>query len=69
VALTKGKVVSGVPEFAAHFANNVFAFENEQNLKAFVESPRNYLQTAPAMPADFRVLLVGCHGAGVHSQA
>lgn len=69
VALTKGKVVMGVPEFAAHFANNVFTFENENNLKDFVRSPRQYLQSAPAMPADYRVLLVGPAGSGVHSQA
>ncbi len=59
----------GVPEFSAHFANNVFAFENESNLKDFIKSPRDYLQTVPAMPADFRVLLVGPAGSGVHSQA
>lgn len=57
----------GVPEFAANYANNVFTFENENNLKVFLRSPRDYLQTAPSMPADFRVLLVGPAGSGVHS--
>jgi hypothetical protein len=36
VALAQGKVVPGNPEYAAHFANNVFCFETEANLKLFV---------------------------------
>jgi hypothetical protein len=58
-----------VPEFAAHFANNVFVFENEANLKAFLKSPRNFLSSAPSMPADYRILILGPRGAGVRTQA
>lgn len=31
VALLNGRVVPGVGDFAAHYANNVFVFENEEN--------------------------------------
>lgn len=69
VALSQSKVVPGVPDFSAHYANNVFVFENEANQKAFLTSPRHYLATAPTMPADFRVMILGPKGAGVKSQA
>jgi len=69
VALSQGKVVPGNPELSAHYANNVFVFENEANQKLFCQSPRDYLFGEPAMPDDFRVLMVGPHGAGVRSQA
>jgi len=32
-------------------------------------SPRDYLSGPPAMPSDYRVLLLGPRGAGVRSQA
>ena len=35
VALTQGKVIAGLPEFAVCYANNMFIFENEDNMKAF----------------------------------
>lgn len=50
VALFKGKVMPGLPEFAAHYANNVFVFNSEENLKAFVKEPRVYLGDQPQMP-------------------
>ena len=65
VALSKGKVQPGSPEFAAHYANNVFVFSSEENLKEFVKEPRAYLKSAPKMPADFRILMLGPTGAGV----
>jgi hypothetical protein len=54
-----------LPEFAAHYANNVFVFASEENLKAFVKEPRVYLGTPPEMPPDFRILMLGPNGAGV----
>jgi len=44
VALKEGQVVFGVPEFACHYANNVFVFLTEDNLKKFVSNPRQYLR-------------------------
>ena len=38
-------------------------------MKAFEAEPRKYLQQAPAMPDDYRVLILGPKGAGVKSQA
>ena len=37
VSLKRGNVEQGLPEFAAHFGNNVFVFQNEENLKEFVK--------------------------------
>ena len=39
VALTKNQVEQGSPEWSAHYANNVFSFVDEENLKEFVASP------------------------------
>jgi hypothetical protein len=36
VALFNGKVMAGVPENAAAYANNMFAFATEENMKAFI---------------------------------
>ena len=69
VALSKGQVEQGSPEFAAHFANNVFVFQNEENLKAFVKEPRTYISEAPKMPEGFRLMMFGPRGIGVKSQA
>lgn len=69
VALKSGRVIPGVGDFAAHYANNVFVFENEENQKAFISEPRKYLQSAPKMPDDYRVMILGPKGAGVRSQA
>ena len=69
VALFNGKVVQGVPDFACHYANNVFVFETEENMKEFISNPRRYLKSAPHMPPDFRVMLLGPRGAGVRTQA
>ncbi len=33
VELQYGKVVVGVPEFTCHFANNVFVFKDEANMR------------------------------------
>ena len=65
VSLKNGKVEQGTPEFAAHFGNNVFVFQNEENLKAFIEQPRIYINKAPEMPPDFRLLMLGPRGIGV----
>ena len=35
VALFNGQVLKGVPEFAVEYANNVFVFVDEKNMKAF----------------------------------
>ena len=69
VALVNGKVEEGTSEFAATFANNVFLFENEENRNAFVKSPIEYISEEPQMPADFRLMMVGPRGIGVHTQA
>ena len=37
VALSKGQVEQGSAEFAAHFGNNVFVFQSEENRDAFVK--------------------------------
>jgi len=54
-----------VPEFAAHFGNNVFVFQNEDNLKAFVKEPRVYISKPPQMPRNFRLAVLGPRGIGV----
>lgn len=57
----------GVPEFAAHFGNNVFVFQNEDNLKAFVKQPRYYIDQPPEMPPNFRLMMMGPRGIGVRT--
>lgn len=69
VALKRGQVEAGLPEFAAHFGNNVFVFQNEENLKEFVKQPRFYIEEAPEMPKNFRLLMTGPRGIGVRTQA
>lgn len=69
VSLKRGQVEQGVPEFAAHFGNNVFVFQNEENLKEFVKQPRFYISKAPQMPPNFRLAMMGPRGIGVKSQA
>ena len=69
VSLKRGQVEVGLPEFAAHFGNNVFVFQTEENLKEFVKQPRFYIGTAPEMPKDFRLLMAGPRGIGCRTQA
>ena len=69
VELLRGKVEEGLPEFACHYANNVFVFTTEENLNEFAKDPKKYLSKAPEMPEDFRILLLGPRGSGVHTQA
>lgn len=69
VALKNGRVAPGSGDYAAFYANNVFVFESEDNLKKFVSEPRKYLASAPAMPPTYNILLHGPRGAGVRSQA
>ena len=69
VALKRGQVEAGLPEFAAHFGNNVFVFQTEDNLKEFVKQPRFYIDTAPEMPPNFRLLMMGPRGIGTRTQA
>lgn len=69
MSLKRGQVEQGVPEFAAHFGNNVFVFQNEENLKEFVKQPRFYINKAPQMPPNFRLAMMGPRGIGVKSQA
>jgi len=56
-----------VPEFAADYGKNVFVFQNEENLKEFVKQPRFYLENAPEMPPNFRLLMMGPRGIGVRT--
>ena len=58
-----------MPEFAAHYGNNVFVFQNDENLKEFVKQPRFYIEKAPHMPPDFRLAMLGPRGIGVRTQA
>lgn len=44
-------------------------FGTEENLKAFLQEPKKYLQERPIMPDVFRVLLLGPRGSGKHAQA
>ncbi len=69
VSLQQGQVVPGSAEFACHYANNVFVFQSEENLKAFVADPRRYLAAAPEMPPDYRIMMTGPRGSGFHTQA
>lgn len=69
VALKEGQVVLGLPEFACHYANNVFVFLTEGNLKKFVSNPRHYLSEEPKMPNNYRLLMLGPKSSGVHTQA
>jgi hypothetical protein len=62
-------VVHGQPEFAAAYANNMFVFADEPNLKAFLLEPKKYLQSEPKLPEKFRLMLTGPKGIGVHTQA
>ena len=39
VALADGQVEQGLPEFAAHYANNAFVFISEENRDKFISSP------------------------------
>ena len=39
VALSKGQVEQGSPDYAAHYANNVFVFVSEENRDEFIKSP------------------------------
>lgn len=60
----------GSAEFSCHYANNVFVFVSEENLKKFVDNPRMYLQDGePHMPPDYRLLVVGPRGSGTNTQA
>lgn len=69
VALRNGKVEEGSSEFAATFANTVFLFESEENRNAFVKAPLEYISEEPQMPPNFRLMMVGPKGIGVHTQA
>jgi YHS domain-containing protein len=69
VSLKTGQVIPGAAEFACHYANNVFVFQSEENLKAFVANPRYFLSAAPEMPSDYRIMMTGPRGSGFHTQA
>lgn len=69
VALFDGKVIMGQPDFAATYADRVFLFGVEENLNRFISNPKKYLQKAPEMPAQYRLLLQGPSGSGKKSQA
>jgi len=69
VALFKGIVLKGLPEFAADYANNVFVFANEENMKEFLALPKAYLKCAPEMPPNYRTMMFGPSGSGVKTQA
>jgi YHS domain-containing protein len=69
VALFKGVVLKGDPSFAADYANNVFVFANEENMKEFLATPKKFLQNAPEMPPNYRMMIFGPSGSGVDYQA
>jgi len=58
-----------VAENAVAYANNMFVFAEENNMKAFINEPKKYLQAAPQMPSCYRLLMVGPRGIGTHTQA
>jgi hypothetical protein len=64
-----GKVIPGLPELAACYANNMFTFATEENMQAFVKEPRKYLETPPRMPKCYRLMMMGPKGIGIHTQA
>ena len=64
VALKSGQVTFGTPEFACHFANNVFVFKDADNLKAFAANPRSFIIESPKMPENYRVMMIGPKGSG-----
>jgi hypothetical protein len=68
VALIQGEVKSGLPDQACHYANNVFVFSSEENLKLFMANPRAYLEGGePKMPEDYRLMITGPRGSGFHT--
>jgi YHS domain-containing protein len=67
VALSKGKVLKGQPEFAVEFANNMFVFSSEENMQEFLLEPKKFIMNAPEMPKEYRMLMLGPKGMGVHS--
>jgi len=67
VALFNGKVAPGVPDYTVAYANNMFVFENEDNMKAFMKDPKKYLKAPPKMPKEFRMLILGPRGMGMHT--
>jgi YHS domain-containing protein len=69
VALYNNKVIPGVPDNAASYANHAFVFATEENMKAFIEEPKKYLKTAPRMPDEYRVLMMGPKGIGHYEHA
>jgi len=59
----------GVAEFAVAYANTMFVFANEENMKAFLLEPKKYLQGEPKIPESYRVMMAGPRGIGCHTQA
>jgi len=57
----------GVPDYTVAYANNMFVFENEDNMKAFMKDPKKYLKAPPKMPKEFRMLILGPRGMGMHT--
>lgn len=60
----KGKLLVGKFEFAAEYAGRVFVFENENNLNAFLNQPRKYLQTLPKLPKATNICINGPRKSG-----
>lgn len=69
VALFNGKVMPGEPDKAVSYADSMFVFANEENMKAFQLEPKKYLQATPQMPSSYRLMIVGPRGMGAHTQA
>jgi YHS domain-containing protein len=65
----KGTVEEGLPEFAVHYANNVFMFKSEENRNTFIDNPRRFVNKPPEMPSNFRILMLGPRGVGKKTQA
>lgn len=38
-------------------------------MKAFISTPKKYLEDRPSMPSIYRILMLGPRGAGLHTQA
>jgi hypothetical protein len=50
VALLNKKVVQGTPENAVAYGDNMFVFENEENMQMFITDPKKFLVEPPKMP-------------------
>jgi len=45
----------------------MFVFANEANMKEFILEPKKFLKKKPSMPKNYRLMMVGPKGIGVHT--